>query len=385
MSNSNNSNLPSAENRSVSRPYVMITGYYGFDNLGDEAILEELITELSSVCDKENIVVLSNSPKKTSASHGVKSISRWDWLKFISLLKRTNVLISGGGGLFQDRTGPRSVIFYATQIFLAQFVGTKIFIYAQGLGPLNTVLGRQLTKLAFAQADSITLRDNNSINMLKSWGLDAALTSDPVWAMQPSALPQPAQSTLDNLRMNPADKIIGISLRNDIALADYHLNLLAQAIAKKFPTTSSILLLPFQINQDLEPLKKIDKYLQELGFKTSSFDPSLLNKPSHWLALMQNLDLVIGMRMHALLMALQAGRPVIGIAYDPKVSLLLNEFKQPLLPLDLKDEEETRAKWFKIVDEAMVDNLSGFACTKLEATKQLALQNSLHLTNSLRG
>jgi len=374
-------------NEKPDRPLVIVTGYYGFDNLGDEAILEELLNEITSMWSKENTVVLSNNPEKTAGLHNVRSVNRWHWFAYMGLLRRSKLLVSGGGGLFQDRTGPLSVVFYAAQIVLARLFGAKVFIYAQGLGPLNTSIGRVLTKFAFQQAETITLRDKNSIDMLNSWGLKGELTSDPVWAMKSSPLPEAVKLTLDNLRLNfpQKKKIIGLSLRTDSALADYHIKLLAGAIASTFSSSATILLLPFQPNQDLEPLEKINQHLEKLGLKTQFLDPELLKKPSHWVALMEHLDLVIGMRMHALLMALQASKPIIGIAYDPKVSLLLNNFQQPSLSLNLKDEEETRIKWFKIIEEANIDVLSDYAKEKLNLTRQLAYQNRKQLSNTLIG
>ncbi len=48
----------------MARTQVLISGYYGFDNLGDEAILEELVSELGEFFDSRDIVVLSNNPQQ---------------------------------------------------------------------------------------------------------------------------------------------------------------------------------------------------------------------------------------------------------------------------------------------------------------------------------
>jgi polysaccharide pyruvyl transferase CsaB len=369
-------------NQKERRCLVIITGYYGFDNLGDEAILEELLHEVSSIIRKENIIVLSNQPERTTALYGVRSVSRWQWFEYIKLFSNTKLLISGGGGLFQDRTGPRSVIFYAAQIFMAKILGAKVFIYAQGLGPLRTILGRTLTQLAFRLADIITVRDNNSTALIKSWKLKGELTADPVWSLLPSPLPNSIEEMVDRLR-DQKDKVIGLSLRADPALKDYHLKYLAEAIVATFPH-SSVLLLPLQENQDLSLLKQEDKYLKELGVKTLILDSSLLNKPSAWLALMEKLDLVIGMRLHALLMALRSSRPVIGIAYDAKVRILLEEFAQPLLSLEDKDKDRLRRAWLQTIREAENINFNQNAKDKLFIVEQLAQQNVVQLANTLR-
>ncbi len=377
------SNYSADVNQNEHRCLVIITGYYGFDNLGDEAILEELLHEVSSICSKDHIVVLSNHPERTTALYGIKSVNRWKWPEYIKLFSNASLLVSGGGGLFQDRTGPRSVIFYAGQIFMAKLFGAKVFIYAQGLGPLKTLFARLLTRLAFSFADAITLRDSNSIAMLKSWGLEGKLTADPVWALSPSPLPDLVVGVLDSLK-DGENKMIGLSLREDPALKDYHLKYLAESIAATYPH-SCVLLLPLQQNQDLPLLRQADKYLRELGLKTSILDSSLMSKPSYWLSLMEKLDLVIGMRLHALLMALRASRPVIGIAYDPKVTILLKDFNQPVLLLEDHDKERVKGAWLKTIKESENNNFNQSSKDKLLVAEQLAQQNAIQLANTLRG
>ncbi len=184
-----NQNKSTQSQQEQLRRLVIIAGYYGFDNLGDELILEALLNELSSLHAREDIVVLSQNPDKTTALFAVKSINRWHWLDYLKLLRKTKLLVSGGGGLFQDRTGFGSVIFYSAQIMLARLCGAKVLIYAQGLGPLQKIFSEKLTRLALQQASKITLRDHNSLALARRWGLPAQLTADPVWSLPASPLP----------------------------------------------------------------------------------------------------------------------------------------------------------------------------------------------------
>ena len=117
------------------RNLVVIAGYYGFDNLGDEAILEELINELEDFVERDRIVVLSANPQRTARLYNIRSANRWSPAEFLKLMKETSVLISGGGSLFQDTKGIGSIVFYGMQILLARWHGAKVLIYAQGIGP----------------------------------------------------------------------------------------------------------------------------------------------------------------------------------------------------------------------------------------------------------
>ena len=45
---------------------IVISGYYGFNNAGDEAMLSAIIQSLRSTFDTPEITVISGSPAKTS-------------------------------------------------------------------------------------------------------------------------------------------------------------------------------------------------------------------------------------------------------------------------------------------------------------------------------
>jgi len=377
------------------RHLVIIAGYYGFDNLGDEAILEELLNELNSLCGRENIVVLSHNPDKTASIYQIKAINRWHWFDCLKLLRKAKLLVSGGGGLFQDRTGLGSVIFYSAQILLARLCGTKVLIYAQGLGPLRNIFSKELTRLAFGQSNKITVRDSNSLAMVKEWGLAAQLTADPVWSLPSSALPEPAREMLETMThelsklpetkgINAKRMIIGLSLRDDPLLQNYHLEFLAKGIADAVPDQSAILLLPLQAQRDQKPLQTIEQFLSQSGLRTHWLDPSILAKPSQWLTLIENIDILIGMRFHALLLALKSGKPVIGIAYDQKVSQLLSDFKQPSLSLGA-DQYQCEAIWPQTINSAIAakEDLANMIKGKLITTKELADKNIKSLAEIL--
>ena len=52
-----------------------MSGYYGYNNIGDEAILKGLVDGISEISDAE-IVVLSKNPDWTTEKYGVKAVNR---------------------------------------------------------------------------------------------------------------------------------------------------------------------------------------------------------------------------------------------------------------------------------------------------------------------
>ncbi len=360
-----------------SQPLVLVSGYYGFGNLGDEAILEELTNELKKLVLPSQIIVLSNDPEQTKKSFGVESLSRWKPLDFLSLLPRTALFISGGGGLFQDATGMKSAVFYGCQILLAKFLGRKIYIYAQGIGPLRSGGAQALARLSLSQAAFTTVRDQDSHNLLSKWHIDSALTADPVWCLEQTAMPKATQKQIDSLKGKPGLKV-GLSLRTAPNFNDQQLLSLFSAMDQGLPPETSLLLLPLQNNQDMEPLNRFAEIWRQKGRSAEFLQTEAIERPSQWLAILSQLDLLVGMRLHALIMALKSGLPVVGIAYDPKVRHVLTQFGQPILNLTKdSDGSEELAEWLPTMQTATATRheLSMRAREEAESAKKLACQN----------
>ena len=107
------------------RNLVIVSGYYGFGNLGDEAILEQLVSELKCLVLPDHIVVLSANPAATEKAFGVKAAPRADLCRLLQLCAQAQLLISGGGGLFQDSRSVGSALFYSCHIAAARLAGAQ--------------------------------------------------------------------------------------------------------------------------------------------------------------------------------------------------------------------------------------------------------------------
>ena len=84
---------------------VVLSGYYGFDNAGDEALLSAIKSSLHQLRGVE-ITVLSGNPHKTAQLHGLQAVYYMNPLQLIKELGQADLLISGGGSIFQDITSP---------------------------------------------------------------------------------------------------------------------------------------------------------------------------------------------------------------------------------------------------------------------------------------
>lgn len=354
-----------------SRDLVVVSGYYGFDNLGDEAILEELTTELKQVVSPSNIVVLSANPEETAAKMGTRSLFRMEILPLIQHLQRAQLFISGGGGLFQNTKTVGSVLYYGMQVMLAKTLGAQVMIYAQGIGPLNGKLAEWITKQAFSVADVVAVRDANSKELLDSWNIDSILTADPVWCLEAKPLPDDIEQ---QLRALPTGKLIGLSLRESHNFTDAHLDAFVGAMLATAPDNAHVLLLALQAEQDRNVLQQFATQWRAAGRECTALNTDSLKYPSQWITLLGRCQVVVAMRLHALIMALKAGVAVAGLAYDPKVSSVLAEFEQPILILA---KDFSASDWTASLQTAFVyrDRLSRRAIKRAESAKKMACQN----------
>jgi polysaccharide pyruvyl transferase CsaB len=305
-------------------PRVMISGYYGFDNLGDELILKVLVDELKS--HQVDVTVLSQNPSKTAAQYGVRAIKRTSVLDIIDELAKTNLFISGGGGLFQDATGPMSAIYYGGLIHLAQFFEVPVCFWAQGVGPLRKPMSRKMAASAMNRCEIITVRDEGSAALVKDLtGTRPEITADPVWLLNTGKHRTEGPRNMRDKHRRHEPWRIGISLRPWHELTDKREQALAdqlKALAKLVDCPVEFWLLPFQKEEDTHLLEGFAKRLENAANAKTVFIPpgEVMEKVGHCHA-------IIGMRFHSLILGLLHQIPVYGLVYDPKVASLLAMFK----------------------------------------------------------
>ena len=116
---------------------VVMSGYYGFNNAGDDAILESVQENIRAISDDVSLTVLSNDPDLTLRQFGLQAVPRFNFFKVASALRRSDLLLSGGGSLMQDTTSTRSLLYYLSVIWLARLLGKPVMFYANGIGPVR--------------------------------------------------------------------------------------------------------------------------------------------------------------------------------------------------------------------------------------------------------
>lgn len=322
---------------------VLLSGYYGFDNFGDEAILGVLANKLKE--EKTDITAFSSNPKKTSELYGIKTVYFKNYAEIIKKCFNTDILISGGGSLLQDVSSIKSIIYYLAVINTALFFGKKVLIFAQGIGPINNKFAGFLTKKTLQRCQQVTVRDRKSRLLLHKWGIDAKLLCDPLFSLQ---LPQ----------YQPQNKV-GVQLRSFKSLSDTFLIKLAEQIVENF-SDKEIDIFSFQDSLDTDVCKNFDKMLKTLNpnIQTKIFETQtsqdILNNISH-------LEYMIAMRFHANLIAIKYGIKTLAVSYDIKVDKLAEEANIPCITLS---EKQSFSKAFEKLKKINSQEILEYANTK---------------------
>lgn len=302
--------------------HIVLSGYYGFDNVGDEAILLSIITALRKEQPDVAITVLSNNPGVTAKTYGVAAVNRWKLGEVSKVLKSADGLISGGGSLLQDQTGMKTIPYYCLVMRIAKFHKTPVFVYAQGMGPINHPLSRKLTKFTLNRVDRITLRDEASIELLEEIGVGQgmSLVPDPVIGLDSSAF---RSEWLE--RQAYTDGYISVSVRDWPSEVDF-LGKIADGLDLLAEAGHQIVFVPMHDIHDEKTSYKLVQMMKQKSIVAPG-NVSIEEK----VAIIGQSDLLIGMRLHSLIFSAIEATPFIALSYDPKIDAFADIAGQPNL------------------------------------------------------
>ena len=290
---------------------AVISGYYGFGNVGDEAVLAGILVALRSRLPHADVVVLSGNPTQTRRLHGVKAVSRITGA--LRTLPGADLFISGGGSLIQDVTSARSALYYLGLLGLATVVTRATVVYAQGIGPVRRGWVQVLARRILARTTLITVRDEDSVSVLQDLGVvrPVHLVADPAFVLAPT----PAAQIQDVIGSHQTPRIgtprIGVALRSwrDDAFVDALVEGLRAARRRLGET--EIVVLALHPECDLALCTRV---AQDVGGRVVAG-----LAPRDLMAVVGTMDVVVGGRLHALIASVLMGVPPIALSYDPKV------------------------------------------------------------------
>ena len=330
------------------RDGVVICGAYGRGNAGDDAILEAILQEMRSIDPDMPVLVLSKDPKSTRLAYRVQAVHRSNFPAWLRAMRRAKLYINGGGSLIQDVTSRRSLWFYLHNISAAKKAGCRVQMYGCGIGPVTRENHRRLAaRVLNANVDVITLREPDSREELRLMGVtkpEILLTADPALTLR-RASDDEIDSVMLRAGIPPHGKYICFALRQ----------------WKGFEEKAALFGAAAQYAYDtygLTPVfTAVEKHLDPVAHRLAA---KSLTTPHYFLddaggagtiiGSLSRMEVVVSMRLHALIFAAGQGIPLAGVVYDPKVSAFLKYIGQELfVDLDALTEEGLR----HMIDQAV--------------------------------
>ena len=293
------------------RADVVISGYYGFCNAGDDALLSHIADGLRARGIRR---IAALSKRGSEPAEGVRAVSRFHVLSVLRTIRRAKLLISGGGSLLQDATSTKSLWYYTTVIRAVKRAGVPVMILANGIGPIQKPSNRRRAADAVRLADYVSVRENASARELTDMGIPAErihVTADPVYRTAAGSETRTDNGTLVLSLRETADG------RNSAGIEDTAVQALTE-ICRSYSLTAVIL--PMQPSHDREICVRAAARLSESGVEVTLAERADREEMQN---ILRQTRVVVGMRLHSLIFATAAGVPSLALSYDPKVDALM--------------------------------------------------------------
>jgi polysaccharide pyruvyl transferase CsaB len=368
------------DNQAADHVYrIGISGSYGGLNLGDEAILQSIMTQLRASVPCE-ITVFSRDAKDTAARHKVeksipvRDLSRDEVRPEVAEL---DLLILGGGGILYDE----AAAIYLREVELAQEHSVPVLVYAVSAGPLHDAASRTLVRDTLSRVHAVTVRERRAQQLLEEVGLrDIEVTADPAFLLEAEPLPAEA---LQREGLNQNRRLIGLSVREpgsaapDIDEAHYHALLANAADYMVDRLDADLVFVP------MEPRQKDTQHCHAVVSKMAHAHQATVLKGEYTsgqlLSLISHFDFAVGMRLHFLIFAALNRVPFVALPYSSKVAGFLEDLEIAMPPLKQVNAGQLIAyidRWWDLRRnlQARLEKAVPEIQTRARRTNEIALQ-----------
>lgn len=276
---------------------VVLLGYYGFGNLGDELLCQAFCHKLKA---KKLTPIRLATADLSTAPLGTEPLNRWSLRQLWRACGQSKWLIFGGGGLFQDVTSWKNCCYYALVFAMAKIRGCQTALLGQSVGPVTGVLGKILTRWVYRNADLVCVRDQRSVDLLRQWGVESLLAEDFVLSLdfQSERSTKSRHGLLVNLRPWKDQNLVVSAARS------------AQKLAQETGRPLHGVALS---QEDYDLMSRLDQQ------GILSLDSLTLLKAEQIQSVYDLGDWALGMRLHFGVLAFLCGCEASMVAYDPKV------------------------------------------------------------------
>jgi polysaccharide pyruvyl transferase WcaK-like protein len=328
-------------------------------NKGDQAILQAMVTTLVPRIPDAKVSVLPYSWKFRKL---------WSYFRTI---KQSDLLILGGGQVLHDQTSPSFTLLVLSKVVLACLLKKRMMAYGIGVGPLKTGIGRWVTRQIVNRFETVTVREPASKRELEEVGVNRppiVVTADASFLLDPAPrerveeilreeglteVPRPLIAIAPRRWFHYHHSLIPVrykarlwgSMRGEEEFKGLEETLARVADRLISEAGGSILFVPMRRSQGgTDPGQDDDRVAEEiLGLMKWRKGARILAHdypPSQMKGVLGRMDLIVGMRMHSLLLGGAMGVPGVGIGISSKFRPLFEMMGQGAYLIDLQDLRE---------------------------------------------
>jgi polysaccharide pyruvyl transferase CsaB len=366
---------------------IVINGWYGQFNAGDDAILEVFIEQTKARIDCD-IAVMSEAPENIEnlralphpvgfGREALTNLLDGSYFRHLNNIRRCDLFVLGGGGLLRDNTNWRNLVRLLDEIWIAKLFGRKTMLYAIGVGPFKSRLGKWLIGRSVDMCDLITVRSERCAALLHEIGIAPErihLVADPAFLLAPKAPQDPELATLF-----AGGKKIGFYPTFALLLGfpdDSHLRRLAAALDRLVETQGvEIVAMPMSVLSDGFDDVRVAKLIRAAMKHPEAlavYEKRLTASELKWVSAQAMLNITV--RLHAMIFSLGCDVPVVAVNYEPKVANVFAAFGAPEYLVDIDDRLDTT---LADATSLCISNLSSY-------TRRIADRRAIMATSSAK-
>ncbi len=328
----------------------LISGYYGYKNSGDDALLASVVKDIYEINPENKIIILSK--KNTSYDfQNVKYVDRFSLFRVLKAIKKSDVIVMGGGSLLQDKTSNRSLYYYLGIIHFSNFYKKACYLYANGIGPINGNFNQKITKKILNKVKAISLRDEESFEFINSIGVNnpnIVITADSVFSLE-------YEYTSNKER----EKKVAFVIRDWQNSENYSKEIAKFADYLNDEYNLKAVFVPLKLNDDEKIANKIIKLMK------NESEMIILDEEKKLIDFFATCYFTVAMRYHAVIYSSLAGTIPIGLSYDKKVNSICKSLDTECI----NSEEISIDKLIK-ASRSIIDNYDA---------KKLAITNNVEI------
>lgn len=337
---------------------LVIAGWYGNENVGDEAILSQFLNAVGPgpdvhvtilPADFDRCYMMRDGAGVTVRRHhrlfgrgALKNLLRGRGREAVGIIRDCDILVVGGGSLIHDRLGLHALYPVVDDILVAKWLGKKVCTYALGIGPLTGRLPIWLARRALNGIDLLTLRDQASADLARRLGITAGnshVVADPGLLLPDyplcdqrnplTALPEDGSPRVGVFPCPPP----GFTL----AQTEQFCAGIAAALDRLHEVGGfRFVLLPMATMPGIDDRVIARRISRHMAHAEAALVVETPIRPEEMKGLIGRMSFNISMRLHSAIFSVAGGVPVTAISYDPKVRAFMTDVGLASCVVDLK-------------------------------------------------